>query len=542
MELHYATIWESIADTIPESTAVVHGDTIRTWAEYDDRAARLASAYAAAGLGHDSKIGLYMYNGNEYLEAQYGAFKVRGVPINVNYRYLDDELWYLLDNADAEALVFHSSLAGRVGQIIDRLPKIKLLIEVDDVGASGLEGAIPYDTVIATREPMDRIVRSEDDIYMLYTGGTTGMPKGVMYDMASHVGLFLRSGFPFLGQRVPRTADEVAPLVQAITEAGNRMVAIPCAPLMHGTGLWLGAFASHLTGGEVITLTSRTLDPHEVLRTAQARRATSLVIVGDAFAKPLVAAIDEAAQRGEPYDLSSIGVILSSGVMWTTEVKNQLLERIPHVVLFDAIGSTEGSMGNQMSTRGGSTETAKFTQNPTTKVFAEDGREVTPGSDEVGMVAAGGFVPLGYFKDPDKTERTFRTVDGVRYAFPGDLAMVAADGTLILLGRGSQVINSGGEKIFPEEVEEAVKRVPGISDCLVVGVDDERFGQAVTAIAATDGTVLDEAEVIAHVKTQLARYKAPKRVVFVSKVPRAPNGKADYAAAKQYVRDALGLP
>ncbi|MEO8264260.1 MAG: AMP-binding protein [Ilumatobacteraceae bacterium] len=542
MELHYATIWESIADTIPESTAVVHGATIRTWAEYDERAARLAAAYAAAGLGHDSKIGLYMYNGNEYLEAQYGAFKVRGVPVNVNYRYLDDELWYLLDNADAEALVFHSSLAERVGQVIDRLPKIKLLIEVDDARPSGLEGAIPYDTVIATHEPMDRIVRSEDDIYMLYTGGTTGMPKGVMYDMASHVGLFLRSGFPFLGQRVPHSADEVAPLVQAITEAGNRMIAIPCAPLMHGTGLWLGAFASHLTGGEVITLTSRTLDPHEVLRTAQARRATSLVIVGDAFAKPLVAAIDEAAARGEPYELSSIGVILSSGVMWTTEVKEQLLERIPHVVLFDAIGSTEGSMGNQMSTRGASTETAKFTQNPTTKVFTDDGREVTPGSDEIGLVAAGGFVPIGYFKDPGKTERTFRTVDGVRYAFPGDLAKVAADGTLILLGRGSQVINSGGEKIFPEEVEEAVKRVPGVLDCLVVGVDDDRFGQAVTAIAATDGTPLDEAVVIAHVKTQLARYKAPKRVVFVAEVPRAPNGKADYAAAKQYVRDALGLP
>ena len=542
MELHYATIWESIADTIPESTAVVHGATIRTWAEYDDRAARLAAAYAAAGLGHDSKIGLYMYNGNEYLEAQYGAFKVRGVPVNVNYRYLDDELWYLLDNADAEALVFHSSLAERVGQIIGRLPKIKLLMEVDDAGPSGMDRAVSYDAVLATHDPMERIVRSEDDIYMLYTGGTTGMPKGVMYDMASHVGLFLRSGFPFLGQRVPRAADEVAPLVQAITEAGNRMIAIPCAPLMHGTGLWLGAFASHLTGGEVITLTSRTLDPHEVLRTAQTRRATSLVIVGDAFAKPLVAAIDEAADRGEPYDLSSIGVILSSGVMWTTEVKEQLLERIPHVVLFDAIGSTEGSMGNQMSTRGASTETAKFTQNPTTKVFAEDGREVTPGSDEIGLVAAGGFVPIGYFKDPGKTERTFRTVDGVRYAFPGDLAKVAADGTLILLGRGSQVINSGGEKIFPEEVEEAVKRVPGVLDCLVVGVDDERFGQAVTAIAATDGTPLDEAEVIAHVKTQLARYKAPKRVVFVAEIPRAPNGKADYAAAKQYVRDALGLP
>jgi 3-oxocholest-4-en-26-oate---CoA ligase len=545
MELHYATIWESIADTIPDSTAVVHGDTVRTWAEYDQRAARLAGAFAAAGLGLDSKIGLYMYNGNEYLEAQYAGFKVRGVPINVNYRYLDDELWYLLDNADAEALVFHSSLGDRVAHIVSRLPKIKLLIEVDDGGtgqvASQVEGALRYDDVLATSQPMERIVRSEDDIYMLYTGGTTGMPKGVMYDMASHVGLFLRSGFPFLGQRVPRAAEDVAPLVAAITEAGNRMIAIPCAPLMHGTGLWLGAFASHLTGGEVITLTSRTLDPHEVLSTVQARRATSLVIVGDAFAKPLVAAIDEAAENGDPYDLSSIGVILSSGVMWTTEVKEQLLERIPHVVLFDAIGSTEGSMGNQMSTRGGSTETAKFTQNPTTKVFTDDGREVTPGSDEIGVVAAGGFVPIGYFKDPDKSERTFRTIDGVRYAFPGDLAQVAADGTLILLGRGSQVINSGGEKIFPEEVEEAVKRVPGVRDCLVVGVADERFGQAVTAIAATDGSVLEEAAVIAHVKTQLARYKAPKRVVFVAEVPRAPNGKADYYAAKQLALDSLGL-
>jgi len=463
------------------------------------------------------------------------------VPVNVNYRYLDDELWYLLDNADAEALVFHSSLGDRVAEVAVRLPKLKLLIEVDDGGAGQVPTSVTYDSVLADHLPMERIARSEDDIYMLYTGGTTGMPKGVMYDMASHVDLFLRSGFPFLRQPVPETCDDVAPLVRAITEAGTRMIAIPCAPLMHGTGLWLGAFASHLTGGEVVLLTSRTLDAHEVLRTAQARRATSLVIVGDAFAKPLVAAFDEAADRGEPYDLSSVGVILSSGVMWTAEVKQQLLDRIPQVLLFDAIGSTEGSMGNQMSMRGGPTETAKFTQNPTTKVFTDDGREVVPGSDEIGMVAAGGFVPLGYFKDPDKSARTFRTIDGVRYSFPGDLAKVAADGTLILLGRGSQVINSGGEKIFPEEVEEAVKRFPGVLDCLVVGVDDERFGQAVTAVAATDGSTLAEADVIAHVKTQLARYKAPKRVVFVAEVPRAPNGKADYALARQYAVDALGI-
>src|SRR5258706_16135851 len=198
-------------------------------------------------------------------------------------------------------------------------------------------------------------------------------------------------------------------------------------------------------------------------------------------------------------------------------------------------------MGNQMSPGGGPTDTATFTQHPTTKVFTVDGCEVVPGSDEVGMVAAGGFVPLGYFKDPERSARTFRTIDGVRYSFPGDLAQVAADGTLILLGRGSQVINSGGEKVFPEEVEEAVKRVPGIRDCLVVGVDDERFGQAVTAVAATNGVAVDEAEVIAHVKTQLAGYKAPKRVVFVDEVPRAPNGKADYKLAKQYALDALAI-
>jgi 3-oxocholest-4-en-26-oate---CoA ligase len=541
MEMHYATIWESIADVIPTATAVAHGDTSRTWAEYDDRAARLAAAYTAAGLGFDSKVGLYLYSCNEYLEAQFGALKMRGVPVNVNYRYLDEELWYLLDNADAEALVFHSSLGDRVASVIGRLPRLKLLIEVDDGGAGQLHGAQRYEDVVAAHAPMERIARSGDDIYMLYTGGTTGMPKGVMYDMADHVGLILRSGFPFLGQPTPQTADEVAPLVRTIAESGIRLVSIPCAPLMHGTGVWLGAFAPHLTGGESITLTSRSFDAHEVLRTVQARRATLVVIVGDAFAKPLVKAIDQAVERGEPYDLSSIGVILSSGVMWTTEVKQQLLERIPQVTLFDAIGSTEGSMGNQISTRGSATETAKFTQNPTTKVFAEDGREVTPGSDEVGMVAAGGFVPRGYFKDPEKTARTFRTIDGVRYSFPGDLAQVADDGTLILLGRGSQVINSGGEKIFPEEVEEAVKRVPGIVDCLVVGVDDERFGQAVTAVAATDGADVDEGTVIAHVKAELAHYKAPKRVVFIAQVPRAPNGKADYRAARERAVDALGL-
>ncbi len=540
MELHFATVWEAITDQIGDTTALVHGDVRRTWSEFDERSARLAAAFVAAGLGPDSKIGLYLYNGNEYLEAQYAAFKMRGVAVNVNYRYLDDELWYLLDNADAEALVFHSSLAPRVAHVIERLPKLKLLVEVDDGGAGTISVAQPFETVVAGHDPMPRITRNEDDIYMLYTGGTTGMPKGVMYAVGGMTASYLTSGFPLLGLPVPTSPAEVGQLVKQADEAGNRLISIPCAPLMHGTGIWLGAFIPMLAGGQVVTLQNRSLDADEMLGLVQRERVTNLTIVGDAFAKPIINAIDTAQDAGSPYDTSSLKMIISSGVMFTSEVKEQVLDRIEQVVILDAMGSTEGAMGISMTMRGLPPSTAKFSQMPTTKVFTEDGREVQPGSDEIGMVAAGGNVPLGYFKDPEKSARTFKVINGERYSFPGDMAMVAADGSLILLGRGSQVINTGGEKVFPEEVEEAVKRVPGVQDCLVVGVDDDKFGQAVTAVASrAEGADVDEATVIAHVKQQLAGYKAPKRVVFVHEVPRAPNGKADYKSAKQHALDAI---
>ena len=539
MEMHFASVWEAIADVIGDETAVVHGNTRRSWTEYDDRAARMAAAYTAAGLGPDSKIGLYMYNGNEYLEAQFGGFKMRGVPVNVNYRYLDEELWYLLDNADAEALVFHSSLADRVARVVDRLPKLKLLVEVDDGGAGQVPGALAYEAVLAGHDPMPRITRAEDDIYMLYTGGTTGMPKGVMYAMGGMTGGFVTSGFPLLGLAAPSDASEIAGLVKGAADAGNRLISIPAAPLMHGTGVWLGAFIPHLAGGVVATLQNRSLDADELLRLVEAEGVTNLTIVGDAFAKPIIRALDAAIAAGRPYDTSSLKMVISSGVMWTAEVKEQLLDRVEQLVLLDAIGSTEGSMGMSITMKGLPPSTAKFSQMPTTKVFTDDDREVQPGSGEIGMVAAGGNVPLGYFKDPEKSARTFRVINGQRYSFPGDLAMVADDGSLILLGRGSQVINSGGEKIFPEEVEEAVKRVAGVHDCLVVGIDDEKFGQAVTAVVSlNDGASATEGEIIAGVKGQLAGFKAPKRVVFVAQVPRAPNGKADYKAAKQHALDA----
>ncbi len=533
MEMHFATVWESLADTIGDAPAVSHAGTTRSWSEYDDRAARLAAAYTEAGLGPDSKVALYLYNSNEYLEAHYGAFKMRGVPVNVNYRYLDEELRYLLENSDAEAIVFHSSLGDRVGRIIDQVPGVKLLIEVDDGPSSGVPGAVAYDDVISGHDPMPRIERDEDDIYMLYTGGTTGMPKGVMYSIGAFTGGFVNLGFPLLGVQPPTDAAEIATIVGTANPEGRSPVSIPCAPLMHGTGMWLGAMIPALAGGHVITLTNRSLDPHEVWSTAQRHGVTSLTIVGDSFAKPLVRALDEGSPDG-PYDTSKLQTMISSGVMWTSEVKQQLIDRIEQVMLIDAIGSTEGSMGTKITMKGVDTETAKFDQVPTTKVFDEFDQEVQPGSDTVGMVAAGGSIPLGYYKDEEKTARTFRVIDGVRYSFPGDYAKVAADGSLILLGRGSQVINTGGEKVFPEEVEESVKRVPGVLDCLVVGIDDERFGQAVTAVTSlADGATVSEADIIDAVKVDLAGYKAPKSVVFVAQVPRAPNGKADYSSARE---------
>ncbi len=538
MEMHFATLWEGIADVIGDEVALVHQDTRRTWREYDERAARLASAFTAAGLGPDAKIGMYLYNSNEYLETQFAGFKLRGVPVNVNYRYLDDELWYLLDNADAEAIVFHTSLGDRVARVKDRLPKLKLLVEVDDGpapdGTTHVDGALAYEELVAAHDPMPRITRDEGDIYMLYTGGTTGMPKGVMYAIGGMTAGFVNLGFPLLGLTPPTDAAEVPALVREARRSGASPISIPACPLMHGTGMWLGSMIPLVAGGAVVTLPSRSFDAHELFATVQRERVTNVVIVGDAFAKPMNRALDEAAARGEPYDTSSIRFVISSGVMWTAEVKEAMLDRIPQAMLVDAIGSTEGSMGTNITMRGVPVQTARFQMGPTTKVFTEDGREVQPGSGEPGMVAAGGTVPLGYYKDPEKSARTFKVIDGVRYSFPGDWALVNADGTLTLLGRGSQCINTGGEKVYPEEVEEAVKRVPGIEDCLVVGLPDEKFGERVTAVASrAPGAEVDEATVIASVKQQLAGYKAPKAVVFVDRVPRAPNGKADYKSARE---------
>jgi fatty-acyl-CoA synthase len=525
-------LFEAIADAVGDRPSLVHGDLVRSWAAVDDRAARVASALVGAGLSTQSKVGLYLYNGPEYLEAQLGVLKARGVPVNINYRYRDQELAYLLENSDAEALVFHSSLAERVAQVAGDVPAVKLLVQVADDDSALVPGAVAYEDLVAGHDPMARVRRAPEDLLLLYTGGTTGMPKGVMFQLGSWATTFTAGALTQVGADPATPLDEVPALVAGLP-AEDRLVTVPCAPLMHGTGLTLGALMPQCAGATVVTLTGRSFDAHELLVAVERHRVTNLSIVGDVFSKPIIRAIDERAERGEPADVSSLRRIFSSGAMWSAEVKQALIDRMPQVALHDIMNSSEGAMATQVTTRDNAAATAQFVLNPTTKVFTDDDREVVPGSGEVGMLAASGSIPLGYYKDEQKTAGTFREVDGVMYSFPGDMATVAADGSIVLLGRGSQVINTGGEKVFPEEVEEAVKRVAGVVDCLVVGVDDERFGQAVTAVVSVDpGADVSAEQIVASVKADLAGYKAPKHVVFVDDVPRAPNGKADPKAAR----------
>jgi fatty-acyl-CoA synthase len=539
MEMHFATVWEAIADAIPERAALVHGETRRTWRELDDRAARLARALQEIGVGPDSKVAQYLYNGNEYLESCFAAFKLGAVPINASHRYLEEELVYLLDNADVEVLFFHGALGERVTKVVDRLPKLRAIVQVDD-GSPGLARALRYEEVISGHPPAARIPRREDGLYMIYTGGTTGMPKGVMYEVGAFTAA-LMLGHPIHGLPLPRDAEGVIENVREIHLRGSAPVTLTACPLMHGTGLWLGGFLTFNLGGAHVSLEGVSFDAHRLWQTAERERTTDIVIVGDAFARPMLRALEEAEARGRLYDISSVKRIVSSGVIWTSQVKRALLER-NEMMLIDIMGSSEGAMAQSLTMRGLVAETARFRLGEAAKVFTEDDREVEPGSGEVGMVAHTGVVPLGYYKDPEKSARTFRTVNGVRYAFPGDFATVEADGSITLLGRGAACVNSGGEKIFPEEVEEALKLHPAVWDCLVVGVPDERYGEAVTAVASLrSGESATEAEILASARGRLASYKLPRRILLVDAVHRSPNGKPDYAWARKHALAALGL-
>ena len=538
MGWNLATVWESVADAVGDRVALVQGERRRTWQEFDERSSRLAAGLQAAGLGTDSKVASYLYNGNEYLEGVFGTFKLRAVPVNVNYRYLEDELVYLLDNSDAQALLFHSSLGERVAKVRDRAPKVRLWIEVDD-GGERHDFAVRYEDLLAQHEPMPRIERSDDDLYFLYTGGTTGMPKGVMWRGEDLWGVLADTTYTLVGQSKPDRPEDAGAVARALADEGREIVHLPASPLMHGTGAFT-TFQSLFVGGRIVTLAGHHFDPHELWQVVERERVTQMAIVGDAFAKPMLRALEEAESEGKPYDISSVQLVISSGVIWSAEVKQALMQR-GSFLCFDSLGSSEGvGFANSISAPGAEAVTAKFSIGPHARVFTEDGREVVPGSGEVGLLAVGGNIPLGYYKDDRKTAETFRTFAGQRWSVPGDFARVESDGTIVLLGRGSVVINSGGEKIYPEEVEEAVKRHPAVEDCLVVGVPDDRFGEAVTAVVALRPGSGATAEELGAALESLARYKRPRHYVFVPEVARAPNGKADYKWAKEAARSSTG--
>jgi len=529
MNLHFATAWEMVADLYPNRAAVIcDGKTIH-WQQFEQRAASIATVLQAHGLGPGAKVALYLHNSNEYQEAQFGIFKNGGCPVNVNYRYKADELVYLLENSDAEAVFYHACYAMRIWEIKDRLPNLKLFVQVDDGTEMLMDFAVDYERSIRNSQPAPRMTHDPDSVYMLYTGGTTGLPKGVMYPVGGFTQFFLNMG---AASRELAPPTDLSGYADMLAQVASPPVTLVGCPLMHGTGCWLGSFLPMLMGGTVVTTAKQGLDPDLLWALTEQHHVTDIVIVGDAFAKPMLEALDTASQRGTPYDLSSLQQIQSSGVMWSYETKQGLLKH-HDMVLTDIMGSSAGGMGSSVTTRDSVSRTASFAINEGVKVIADDGALVEPGSGQIGKLATSAFVPLGYYKDPEKSAATFREVDGVRYSFPGDYATVEADGSITLLGRGSVCINTGGEKVFPEEVEEAVKRHPDIVDCLVVGVPDDRFGERIVAVTACrDGQTISTEELIAFSKDHLAGYKVPRQILQVPVVRRAPNGKADYKWAK----------
>ncbi|MCO8127130.1 AMP-binding protein [Acidimicrobiia bacterium EGI L10123] len=536
MDFHFASAWERVADTVPAAEAVVMGDQRWTYAAFDDAAARFASAMEAAGVARGSQVSLYLHNCPEYLIAQHAAFKHGCGPVNVNYRYLDDELVYLVDNSDSEVLVFHASLGDRVERVRHRLDRVRLFVVVDDDGTgSEHDFASGFHDLVAAHEPQPRWDRSPQDLYMLYTGGTTGLPKGVMYDNGVFCNALLAGAALLNGLPAPASLDDVGDLVRGVRELGP-VVSVPCCPLMHGTGMWVGAMPALNVGGTVVLLQSRSFDADELLDVIESEGVTRCAIVGDAFARPILRALEAAEARGELPDLSSLKTISSSGAMWSAEIKDGLT-RYTSAVLSDGLGSTEGGgYGTVTADRTAKGTTARFTPTPDTLVLGTDDLPVTPGSPEPGLLATRTGAH-GYYKDPEKTARTFKQIDGNGYVITGDWATLHEDGTITLHGRGSNCINSGGEKIFPEEVEEALKTHPAVDDCYVVGVPDDRFGQRVVAVvgctAGAEPPVEDDLRT--HLREVLASYKIPRQIAVVDHLHRAPNGKADYGWAREQV-------
>ena len=534
----------AVAAAIPDRDFIIQGERRLSYQQVIERSDRLAAYLHSRGLGchtersaisgHEAGqdlLGIYAYNGPEFVEALLGAFAARVAPFNVNFRYVKKELQYLLADSGATALVYHAAFAPRVAEILPDLPNLRVLIQIaDDSGNDLLAGAVDYETVIAsTPAGPPPVEHSPDDLYVLYTGGTTGMPKGVLWRQHD---IFVTS----FGGRSLVTGERMesleAVVAAAATGPGAKLMVLP--PLMHGAAQWSAMTA--MTTGQTVVFPSvvKHLDADDIVRTIAREGVSVVTVVGDAITRPLVASLRKAKDEGEP-DISSLAVIVNGGALLTPSVKQSVIDTVPHALVIDGVGSSEAGAQMHHMSASGAVSTGTFTAGPDTFVAAEDLSTIlSPGHDGMGWLAQRGHVPLGYKGDAAKTAATFPLIDGVRYAIPGDRARHRADGTIELLGRDSVTINSGGEKIFAEEVETAIASHPAVADVVVAGRPSERWGQEVVAVVAlAEGAEASEEDLIAHAGESLARYKLPKAIVFRTVIERSPSGKADYRWARE---------
>ena len=540
MEFSVAAIHEAIAASRPDAECLVFRERRLTWAQVTERTRRLANHLIHSGLGvhversrlagHESgqdHLAVYLHNGNEYLESMLGAFKARVAPFNVNYRYVAEELRYLLYDSNAAAIVVHSQFASRLTEVLPALPNLRVILQVpDESGNDLLPGAVWYEDALAAASPERPAVDwSADDLYILYTGGTTGMPKGVLWRNSD-------ANIECFGGSDAETLERVVAL------ASGGLKALLAAPFMHGAGHWMSFRTWNLGGVVYVQSIPDRLDPADIWSLVERERLNFLLIVGDAFARPL---LDELASAS--YDLQSLTVLLSGGAALSVGLKEKFLEHLPSLLIVDGLGSSEA--GGQLAhvSAGNRATTGTFAISPGNHVLSADlDRALRPGEEELGWLAKSGRLALGYLGDAAKTERTYPVIDGMRYAVPGDRAKLRADGVVELHGRDAATINSGGEKIFAEEVEAAIKAHPGVYDCVVAGRPSDRWGNEVVAVVhMRSGCPADEASLLAEAEQHLARYKLPKAFVFVAEVVRSPSGKADYRWAKQIAANSSGV-
>jgi len=530
MQYNIADLFECVADAIPGKPALASGDCRLTFAELDARANRVAHALLTRGVRPGDHVGLYLYNGAEFLEAMLGAFKIRAVPININYRYVEEELAYLFSNADLVALLAQRELVPRALAVRDRVPTLRTIIAVEDGGPTSPDGdVLSYETLLAQASAERRFgPRTGRDHYIIYTGGTTGMPRGVIWQHEDVLFAGLQGGNAG-GPPIERP-EEVGELVAAKEEP---LTFMPAAPFIHGAAQW-AALIGLFGGGKVVLAPGRSFDAARLCELVGAEKVNTITLVGDAMARPIVEALSAPAAA---YDMSSLFVIASAGAVLSDAVKDALQELLPNVMILNNFGASETGhqgMGSFGEASGGK---PRFAMDESNTVLGEDNKPIAPGSGIMGRLARRGHLPLGYYKDPVKTAATFITIDGERWVVPGDLATIEEDGRITVFGRGAVCINTGGEKVFPEEVEAALKAHPGVLDAVVVGVPDEKWGQRVAAIVQPrPGADVTLASIEAHCRTFVAGYKIPRQVALVDVVVRHPSGKPDYRWAAEAAR------